>query len=115
MLTLNNYDSTKDVYAVDLVRSNYFSASLIGQTWPKYSQSQLKIKTLRKLHNRKNSTRGLEADEKKQALDLHNKLRAKIARGDEIRGRPGPQPNAANMMQMVIFISFGAIYFWGCL
>ena len=67
-----------------------------------------------KLHNRKNPPQGLEADEKKQALDLHNKLRAKIARGDEIRGRPGPQPNAANMMQMVIFISFGAIYFWGC-
>ena len=39
-------------------------------------------------------------------MDLHNGLRAKLARGEEIRGQPGPQPRAANMMQMVIFISF---------
>lgn len=50
------------------------------------------------------TTRGLEADEKRLALDLHNALRAKLARGEEIRGHPGPQPHAANMMQMVIFI-----------
>ena len=47
--------------------------------------------------------RGLKADEKRQAMDLHNGLRAKLARGEEIRGQPGPQPRAANMMQMVIF------------
>ena len=45
--------------------------------------------------------RGLKADEKRQAMDLHNGLRAKLARGEEIRGQPGPQPRAANMMQMV--------------
>ena len=45
--------------------------------------------------------RGLKADEKRLAMDLHNGLRAKLARGEEIRGQPGPQPRAANMMQMV--------------
>ena len=48
---------------------------------------------------------GLKADEKMLAMDLHNQLRAKLARGEETRGSPGPQPPAANMMEMVIFIN----------
>lgn len=48
------------------------------------------------------TARGLEDDEKKLSIDLHNQLRAKLARGEEIRGHPGPQPPAANMMQMVL-------------
>ena len=34
-------------------------------------------------------------------MDLHNKKRMKIANGLEKRGDPGPQPPAANMMELV--------------
>ena len=34
-------------------------------------------------------------------MSLFIRLRAKLARGEERRGRPGPQPPAANMRQMV--------------
>ena len=47
------------------------------------------------------SVRGLEAGEKILALEVHNKLRAKLANGLELRGNPGPQPSASNMMQLV--------------
>jgi len=33
-------------------------------------------------------------------LDTHNKLRAKVANGDESLGCPGPQPSATNMMEL---------------
>jgi len=33
-------------------------------------------------------------------LELHNSLRAKLARGEERRGQPGPQPPAANMRKL---------------
>ena len=49
------------------------------------------------------SVRGLEAGEKILALEVHNKLRAKLANGLELRGNPGPQPSASNMMQLVGF------------
>ena len=47
------------------------------------------------------TSRGLDESEKRLATQLHNQLRAKLARGEEIRGHPGPQPSASNMMQMV--------------
>ena len=47
------------------------------------------------------TSRGLDDSEKSLATQLHNQLRAKLARGEEIRGHPGPQPSASNMMQMV--------------
>ena len=34
-------------------------------------------------------------------MRIHNELRAKLANGKERRGRPGPQPPAADMEQMV--------------
>ena len=34
-------------------------------------------------------------------MDLHNQKRMQIANGLEIRGDPGPQPPAANMMELV--------------
>ena len=34
-------------------------------------------------------------------LDTHNQLRARLARGEEARGSPGPQPPAADMLKMV--------------
>ena len=38
----------------------------------------------------------------KQALvDKHNELRRKVAKGEETRGHPGPQPPASNMNQLV--------------
>ena len=51
------------------------------------------------------TVRGLEADEKLLALEVHNRLRAKLANGLELRGDPGPQPSASNMMQLVTFSS----------
>jgi len=44
--------------------------------------------------------RGVSQDEIQEILSFHNKFRAKIARGEEKRGRPGPQPPAANMRKM---------------
>lgn len=45
--------------------------------------------------------RGLSQDEKVLVTRLHNERRSFIARGLELRGDPGPQPPAANMMQLV--------------
>jgi hypothetical protein len=45
--------------------------------------------------------RGLDSSERELALDLHNEKRSKVASGKERRGSPGPQPTAANMMEMV--------------
>nr|CAD7438614.1 unnamed protein product [Timema bartmani] len=44
--------------------------------------------------------RGLDQSEKKSIVHIHNMLRNKVAMGEEKRGRPGPQPSAANMMKM---------------
>ena len=45
--------------------------------------------------------RGVTEKEKLEILDIHNKLRSKMAVGDERRGRPGPQPGASDMKIMV--------------
>ncbi|XP_023321440.1 venom allergen 3 [Eurytemora carolleeae] len=41
--------------------------------------------------------RGVSSEEKQIILNTHNRLRAIIARGEEKRGAPGPQPPASNM------------------
>ena len=41
----------------------------------------------------------------REILRVHNQWRAKIANGQVTRGRPGPQPPAADMEQMVILFS----------
>lgn len=44
--------------------------------------------------------RGITEEEKHGIVEIHNKLRALLARGEEKRGRPGPQPEAADMEEM---------------
>ena len=44
--------------------------------------------------------------ERAKIVDLHNRLRAKLANGFEGRGDPGPQMMAANMMNLVRFLRF---------
>lgn len=45
---------------------------------------------------------GVKAEEIRVILDLHNQYRARVALGQERRGRGGrPQPPAANMRQLV--------------
>ncbi|XP_037800286.1 CRISP/Allergen/PR-1-like [Penaeus monodon] len=44
---------------------------------------------------------GVSEEEKKLILKEHNEYRAKVARGDESEGSPGPQPSAANMVELV--------------
>jgi hypothetical protein len=39
--------------------------------------------------------------DKQTIVDAHNNLRRQVAQGRESRGRPGPQPPAANMRKMV--------------
>jgi len=39
--------------------------------------------------------------DKQTIVDTHNNLRRKVAKGQESRGNPGPQPPAANMRQLV--------------
>ena len=46
-------------------------------------------------------SRGVSEAEMATILEVHNRYRAKIARGEERRGSPGPQPPAANMKIMV--------------
>lgn len=38
--------------------------------------------------------------EKTEILSVHNTLRAKVARGDETAGNPGPQPKGANIREL---------------
>ena len=45
--------------------------------------------------------RGVTKEEIMQIMETHNNFRAKIAQGKEKRGRPGPQPGAANMRELV--------------
>jgi hypothetical protein len=51
------------------------------------------------------------AADKQAVVDAHNKLRRKVAKGQESRGNPGPQPSAANMLKIVsiILIKVGVI------
>lgn len=44
---------------------------------------------------------GLDEGDKEEILRLHNTLRAKVARGEETEGNPGPQPPASNMRELV--------------
>ena len=44
---------------------------------------------------------GITRQDKEEILRVHNELRAKVANGNEKRGKPGPQPPAADMEQMV--------------
>jgi len=51
--------------------------------------------------NNKVCTVGITKDADKQAIvDAHNALRRKVAKGLETEGAPGPQPSAANMMEL---------------
>ena len=45
--------------------------------------------------------RGLSKSEQDTVVRLHNEMRAKVANGKESKGRGGPQPSAANMMELV--------------
>ncbi|XP_045131762.1 CRISP/Allergen/PR-1-like [Portunus trituberculatus] len=41
--------------------------------------------------------RGVSSEEAAFIVAEHNKLRSKVARGEEARGKPGPQPSGANI------------------
>ncbi|XP_071550542.1 venom allergen 5-like [Panulirus ornatus] len=45
-------------------------------------------------------TMGVGSQGKAEAVRVHNELRARVAGGREARGRPGPQPPAADMMML---------------
>ena len=44
--------------------------------------------------------RGVSPSDQQSIVAAHNELRSKVAQGQETRGRPGPQPPAADMMEM---------------
>jgi len=44
---------------------------------------------------------GVPPADRKLIMHLHNSLRQLVATGGERRGRPGPQPQGANMREMV--------------
>ena len=54
---------------------------------------------------------GITRQDKEEILRVHNELRAKVAQGEENRGKPGPQPPAADMEQMVKSLFFVLIWF----
>jgi len=43
----------------------------------------------------------LSAADQQEIVNKHNDLRRLVAKGLETQGRPGPQPSASNMRQMV--------------
>jgi hypothetical protein len=45
--------------------------------------------------------RGVSEAEKSEVVRLHNQLRAKVANGLEVSGLAGPQPPAADMLELV--------------
>ena len=49
----------------------------------------------------KTTFRELNAEAKQAILDLHNDLRRKVAKGEEINGINPPQPGATNMRKLV--------------
>ena len=55
--------------------------------------------------------RDLTPDEKMLVMDLHNQKRMHIANGLEERGDPGPQPSAANMMELVSVKLYESVFF----
>ena len=42
----------------------------------------------------------MSPSDQQSIVAAHNELRSKVAQGQETRGRPGPQPPAADMMEM---------------
>lgn len=44
---------------------------------------------------------GITDEDKELILKMHNELRAKVAKGNESLGLPGPQPSAARMHQLI--------------
>ena len=44
---------------------------------------------------------GVSSEDAAVIVALHNELRSKVARGEETRGDPGPQPSGANMRALV--------------
>ena len=53
--------------------------------------------------------RGIPRSDRDLIMNMHNSVRSLVATGNERRGRPGPQPTAANMKQMV---STSSIIIW---
>lgn len=45
--------------------------------------------------------RGVSPEDAAIVVALHNQLRSQVARGQETRGAPGPQPSGANLRTMV--------------
>lgn len=45
--------------------------------------------------------RGVSSQSAATIVAMHNQLRSQVARGEETRGAPGPQPAAANMRALV--------------
>nr|CAD7587688.1 unnamed protein product [Timema genevievae] len=45
--------------------------------------------------------RPLSQEEKEIIVNIHNRMRSDVALGKEMKGDPGPQPQASDMMQMV--------------
>ncbi|CAG7823534.1 unnamed protein product, partial [Allacma fusca] len=50
---------------------------------------------------------GIPTQDRSLIMNMHNTMRQQIATGNERRGKPGPQPSAANMRQMAIYWSGG--------
>ena len=47
----------------------------------------------------------MSKSERDTVVRLHNEKRAKVASGEESKGRGGAQPSAANMMELVKYRS----------
>jgi len=60
-----------------------------------------KFKGLGKACGKKVCTHGLTQEQKQQIVDEHNKLRRRVAQGQEASGYKGPQPGASNMNELV--------------
>ena len=53
----------------------------------------------------------ISKEDQETIVKIHNDLRRKVAKGEETRGDPGPQPSASNMRELVTFTKYFYIFF----
>ena len=54
----------------------------------------------------------ISKEDQETIVNKHNELRRKVAKGEETRGEPGPQPSASNMRELVRFTNYLSFFMY---